>query len=296
MVKTPDLSQYPDLKVAQKGDGSIIYAYEGLIFNVPSLKHDGFTIKPEKKVKFDDGVKGKVVDCLGTLWDPDQFEYVRRPVVVGEVEDRERFSLPVVPRVLDLLIKKPGEDYYLPLDLVQFLPTIQEIINLEHSINPHTDDYYCCITVDQGYVEPKNMQRNSGFHVDGYQGPRIRPKRKPITHNYIVSDCLPTVFLAQSLAVSHIDDSQYNICLEFDRLAKPENYFQSKPYQITLMDAYTVHSSAIATQKRFRTFLRATFTQLQFDRLGNSVNPLVAPDWDEWLITSVRANLKRYIP
>jgi hypothetical protein len=36
------------------------------------------------------------------------------------------------------------------------------------------DDYWMYLTIDSGEIEPGKTQRNSGVHIDGFQGSRYK--------------------------------------------------------------------------------------------------------------------------
>ncbi len=56
--------------------------------------------------------------------------------------------------------------------------------------------------------------------------------------------------------------------------------FQGKPWEIQLMDAYTVHRGCEATERVDRTWIRLSFEVRIFDRLGNTKNPMFDYNWE----------------
>ncbi len=64
-----------------------------------------------------------------------------------------------------------------------------------------------------------------------------------------------------------------------DRQKKPESVLLTNEYEIYLMNAYLVHEGTEARQAGFRTFLRVSFDVKEFDRLGNTHNPMFDYNW-----------------
>ena len=61
---------------------------------------------------------------------------------------------------------------------------------------------------------------------------------------------------------------------EMDKQAQASPVSLTEPLNIYLMDALTVHSAVPATVNGYRTFIRISYDVKEFDRLGNSLNPL----------------------
>ena len=62
-------------------------------------------------------------------------------------------------------------------------------------------------------------------------------------------------------------------------LADESQSVLTKPYDINLMNAYSVHSSIETQLDCYRTFVRCEFSTLKFDRRGNAVNPYFEYSW-----------------
>ncbi len=247
------------------------------LFTIPTLTNDGPTLRPVSLLK----VKSNslILQDVGRVWDIDSLATVREPVVIASVADRIKFSNPKSIRILDMPIKFPGEDYRLPLETIQFIATIQSIIDYEHSINTNVDDYYVYLTVDQGFIKDGEIQRRQGCHVDGFQGARVT-KKLPINRSYVVSDEVPTAFYIQPFHVEQLDDRYHNFFLAFDNQAQPDKVWHPRPYDIVLMDAFTVHKAEVTPRPIYRTFLRLSYTMRIFDRKGNTHNPLFNYEWN----------------
>lgn len=66
---------------------------------------------------------------------------------IGTIEDVFAFTFPM-PSVMNLPIKKVGEEIYLPIEYMGMVEALQKIIDHQKSINPNFSKYYAYITVD----------------------------------------------------------------------------------------------------------------------------------------------------
>lgn len=224
-----------------------------------------------------------IIKDLNTVWDVEKFKTARTPLSLGVIPEEERtlFCKPGVPIIRDMPIKFPNSDVRLPIELSQFENTIRKILEIEKAINPDYDEYYCYLEVDQGEVRPGTLQRELPCHVDGLQGARTNPKVK-INHSYIVGSALPTIFYNQPFDLSRLDETKHNFFWEMNRQVRETNSahaVQGQPWEIQLMDAYTVHRGCEATEPVFRTWIRLSFEVRIFDRVGNTKNPLFDYNW-----------------
>lgn len=260
------------------------FRYRNLVFKVPLLDGDGKELgdlwqnNPSTTMDIP-SYNHPILQNIGTTWDQSKLAQLRTPIHVGQVTNRSNFSLRRDIRVLDMPIKFPGTNYRLPLEILPYTDTINLIRSFEASINPHVERYYAYLTIDQGYVCKGEMQRNKGYHVDGFQGARVWPK-VAIGHSYVVSNSTPTVFAMQSFNAEHLNEAKHNFFLAFDRLVDKRLTWKPQVYQIMLMDAYTVHKAAIMEVSDYRTFFRLSFSVRVFDRMGNTHNPLFDYDWE----------------
>lgn len=257
------------------------YTYSGYSFTVPSMGKSGVSLTPKPYSITSYNYNSKIIDDLHSIWDLNKFKNPRMPLEVGRIADERPFHTPIA-RILDMPIKLAGSnEYKIPEDVIPFLTTIQMIVDHEHSILSERQllSYYAYLTIDQSYVQAGTMQRKPGAHVDGFQGARISPKTI-INHSYVVSNGTPTVFFPQSFNFSKLNERMHDFFLEMDNQADEDKAVPSKPFTVYLMDAYTVHRASLATQDCFRTFLRLSYDVKEFDRLGNTINPLFSYKWD----------------
>ncbi len=224
-----------------------------------------------------------ILNDLNTVWDVEKFKVPRKPLSVGFIpeDERETFCRPGVPKVRDMPIKFPGSDIRIPAELAQFEGVIRQIIAFEMRINPDFNEYYCYLEVDQSTVMPGRLQRELPCHVDGFQGARWDPKVK-INHSYLVGSALPTIFYPQSFDLTALDEKKHNFFWEMNRqVAETDSMYayQGEPFEIQLMDAYTVHRGCAASEPTERTWIRLSFEVRKFDRIGNTKNPMFEYDW-----------------
>src|ERR1051326_1055939 len=109
----------------------------------------------ERKDSFPEA-KELLASDIAHLWDVSSFNKERWPYKVGDVEKSVLDSQK--PNVLDMPIKLPGGDMRIPLsDDVKKI--VQQCFEFEKSINPRWEEYYCYLTINQGWVEPHTTQR-----------------------------------------------------------------------------------------------------------------------------------------
>ena len=125
-------------------------------------------------------------------------------------------------------------------------------------------------------VSPSPRPRVLDF--DGMQGAAY-PRKLPVCHSYIVCDTLPTRFYVQGFGTKYLNEIKNNWFVELGKQATIEKVFYPKPFDIFLMTAYQVHEAVPASVSTWRTFMRIEFTLKQYNRVGNTVNPLIPVDW-----------------
>ena len=259
--------------------------YRGKHYTIPALDTAGaLTIEARPGVDVDLPESSPILDKIGSVWDVENFKIPRQPVRLGHVPESARAAIhrPGMPRTLDMPIKFPGSPYRVPAAFAQLEWLLQRVADIEAVINPrHHDEFYCYMTVDQGDVPAGSLQREAPCHVDGFQGARWTPKVR-INHTYTISDVLPTAYYVQPFDFTGLDEARHNFFWEMNRQVAETNSaheWHADPWELTLMDAYTVHRGAAAPVATPRTWIRLSFEVRIFDRLGNARNPLFRYDW-----------------
>lgn len=266
-----------------------VVTHRGIDLLLPLFdKMDGIHLEPAaRQVALPSSGTHPVLRDIGTPWSLSKHAEARKPVVLGglgEAEARLFMShvAPQVGHVLDMPIKFPGTDVRLPGELASFAQVVQRIIDIEAALNPHYGEYYAYLSVHQGMVNPGDRQRETPYHVDGFQGPRWTSKH-PANHSYLVADVLPTVFYPVGFPLDDIDPNFDDVYAEFARRidADPQvETWMPKPFEIMLMDCYCVHRGQRASEPTFRTWLRISWETRIFDRLGNAHNPHFDYAWE----------------
>lgn len=246
--------------------------YAGKTFNIPTLGQDGFSFPTL------DPLNIPIFQTMNRVFDLKNFEIPRKPIVVGHGGFNNR-PLGEDVRILDMPIKFPGSNYRVPLECKRFRQVIEQMAMNETLMNPLVDNYYAYLTVDSSFVKKDKAQRNTGAHVDGFQGARITEKVEADRSYILVSD-FPTDFYVQSWNVKGLNPAKDNFFKAFDKQKKASKLWRPEPYDIVLMDAYTVHEAGRATEDKYRIFIRLSFSKRIFDRLGNTHNPLFDYDWN----------------
>ncbi len=248
--------------------------YGTLELFIPTLSADGFTLRGSE-LALTPPWQAPVLLSLNSVWNIEQFKIARQPWRICPMP----FSPLKVPMVLDLPIKFPGTEYRVPKELCQLMPILQRIVNIEGTINPVFEQAYAYLTVDTRPVTRGSSQRNGSkpcAHVDGFQGRRILPTT--IEHHYILTSSLPTEYHFQSFNVDHFD-AEENFFDFLNKQVKPDSVITHAPFELLMTDSYTVHSASVAAVDQERNFLRLSFGERIFDRLGNSHNPMFTYNW-----------------
>lgn len=252
---------------------NITSSYNNNRTSIPTFSKQYYSITPEIIMIKEATRREAVVDSIGKFWDKSEFsKRVHTPVTIGTVKDQESFATQVA-RCLHLPIKLPGSDIRIPEEYQHFSNILQQIFNFEVSINPGWNNLYAYLTVDQSFVPRSNSQRVPGPHVDGIPRDRDNPEAQLIDHAYLVTNAIPTMFYTQQFDMSSYDPKIHHFFAIFRALSDESRTITAKPFEIALMDAYSVHTPTQTLHDVDRTFIRLEFSTLRFDRIGNSINP-----------------------
>jgi hypothetical protein len=196
------------------------------------------------------------------------YNSVHRPLVIGEVWRRDRFSF--IPEnewgngwQIDYCpIKLPGMDgYRIPKELDQFDEVIAQIASYEHHINPHVKSYYAYLSVNQDIVEANKYQgkQENQYMSDGF---RQRGAGGPIMRCYMVYDRVPEKFCCQPFRHDSI----------YECNAKEENVVMPERYSIIAYNGYAVHKPSTVNYTYCRTRLTVAYDTLRYSKIHN--NPM----------------------
>jgi hypothetical protein len=220
-----------------------------------------------------------VLEDVGTVWDPARFAVPLRPLTVGRVEDRERFSEEPATRVGNAPVKFPGTEYRFPAEVACATEALQVAIDCEHAVNPRVDEYYAYLTVDRDVIPAGIAQRGFGAHADWLQGTRVAVKRLA-DHGYMCTDRDPPEFFHQPFELSEEDVANDAYNRVFEQRADPASVVRVEPYDVVLFDSYCVHGAIPATATAQRTFIRFFYSVGIYDRHGDTHNSLFDYHWE----------------
>jgi hypothetical protein len=219
----------------------------------------------------------------GEIFDHNRFNEVHLPTVIGSVSENLLKNRNLA--VLDMPVLMPESDgeYRLPKEVEYLAPLIEIIAAHEKAKNSDHNRRYAYLTVDQRPVRAGNTQRNPGLHIDGFQGSRITDAfggNLSIDTQYIVYNTLPTVFYSQPFPVGTLNTAVHNFFHAFEMLVDERNLSRVDPYNILSFPAYAVHRADTSPIDQSRTFLRLTYSEREFDRWGNTYNPMFDYKWN----------------
>ena len=283
-----DNAQGPEVLEETEGFEGKRTEYRGKSFSMPTLSAHGFIIVPDAALNtgnLGSHSTSAVVADLGSIWDLNKFKTLRRPLSVACVspKDMALFSLPGMPRILDMPIKFPGTEYRVPKEYAQLRPVLEMIAHHRAAFNiPGEEEFYAYLTVDQSWVEPGILQREAPCHVDGFQGARWNPKVR-LNHTYTIGDAVPTTYYEQPFDFDALNEKVHNFFWEMNRivaLTKSRHAITPEDGELTMMDAYCVHRGSPAPERLYRTWIRLSFEVRKFDRLGNAHNPMFDYNWE----------------
>jgi hypothetical protein len=169
-----------------------------------------------------------------------------------------------------LPIKMPNLDFRLP-------PNLKFLEDLRLYLLTYDDDKdYIYATVKKMYVSPDCPSNRPGWHCDGFGTKDL---------NYIWYDSVPTEFCVQEFDLS--DD--HNISMyEMERQARKENIITFPNNSLLLLDQTVVHRVAECKEPGFRTFVKISISDKQYNLKGNSHNYLFDYEWEMFERTKER--------
>lgn len=221
-------------------------------------------------------------------WNIKFYNKTNLPLIIGVIEDREKFSYKLGElglRFLDLPIYMPNQGWRIPPQLEQFKEIIEKAVACERCLNPNFEaDHYVYITVDQGVVLPHTSQRRAGWHGDSYRKIDSRKKELiiPVDHLYVVANSCPTLFVPGPFPFDEVDPEDVDQVLKhFSDLANDQEIIKYPDYTILRMDPYCVHDAGIneSDDSLHRTFIKISISQSKYCKLGNAHNQLFIYDW-----------------
>lgn len=226
------------------------------------------------------------------LWHVNEFNKINLPDVVGVLSHTSCFSENNGVRVLDLPIFMPGQGWRIPDNICkQFIEPI--LMAVAHELQyGDLKEHYVYVTIDQKYVEAGNTGRRAGAHSDAYiervgeqvdvtteNADIIAKQMGEVSHTYIVADVIPTEFFEAAFPIT--DTKCDGVLKTFDDIAATAPVKTYAPYTLLKLDPFVVHRAAICQENTQRTFMKVSISRHQYNRSGNTQNPMFVYDWPE---------------
>ncbi len=247
---------------------------------------------------------------IGAVWQPNRLTMAHLPVIFDRIANRQAFDNPVsitsqfstaaqVPLgiivsphaqdasfitpegmyIEDLPIKFPQTDYRIPQIIWDnYGDLLKREIELERMINPHLDDQYIYLTIQQSTVKKDDTHRPSGVHIDGFQKPNIIPQ--PVQHQMSICNMLPTKFYAAPLTGNPAQMQKKEIFNALAHACQGITPYRPPVYTLHLLNAYCPHEPDTAPADGFRTFIRFSASSIPFMGQDNTRNDLFSYNWD----------------
>jgi hypothetical protein len=249
-------------------------------------------------------------DEVGTIWQPNRLTMAHLPTIFDRVGNRQAFDNPVrltsqfstaaqvaqgiivsphaqdssfiTPEgmyIEDLPIKFPQTDYRIPQIIWDnYGDLLKREIELERMINPHLDDQYIYLTIQQSTVKKDDTHRPSGVHIDGFQKASIIPQ--PVQHQMSICNMLPTKFYAAPLTGNPAQMQKKEIFNALAQACQGITPYRPPAYTLHLLNAYCPHEPDTAPADGFRTFIRFSASSIPFMGQDNTRNDLFTYNWD----------------
>ncbi len=270
--------RHKNILTSYDGFGYRVNKYANFEFHVYDLIRNGFKLQPTKEVKIvpDSLIEEPILDTVNKKWDKSNFSIPRKPIVLSKLKGAEKLFGEKTPRVLELPIKLIGQtDFRIPIQFKNCKGLIQKVINYESSINKNINDYYAYLTVDNSFVQKNDAQRTIGIHCNGFQSSR---EKREIERHYLVYSDDTDLFYVYPFKVDDLGEETHDFFESFEKQVEKADIIEvwrPDPYELILADAYTVRAAVEASYAGTRKFFRLTFSKYKFDRLGNSINPMI---------------------
>ena len=210
------------------------------------------------------------------------FKKISAPVDCGAFELKPWQGLGDT-RCLHLLIRNSAfrfGRFMLPAGLAEkHRGLLQLLYNTRDLVEPGAFPY-TYLTIDTGVVQPGQVQRTPGWHVDGLQGDEV-PVKKPIDVTFTWCDVLPFAYAHQSFKLPpETNLSEHNIFETLGARVKPKKIRGTQANRIYAMDSYCVHRGTPALIPIRRTFIRVSYTHIPVTSTKMTVNANMAYDYE----------------
>lgn len=208
-----------------------------------------------------------------TIFNLENYLYVNPPIDLG-LEDFDLKVFSQQPKILRLTIKQPNTGIRLPKEIPDCISYwVNQNVKYEAGFNKNIENTFMHLTIDDAQHD-NTTQRLPGFHVDGFQGAKLRDETRYdiIEHSYILASDPGTQICAQPFYLQHLEAARHNSFFEMDKQAKPENIRSLLGWHTYLIDPYMIHRTPPALTGR-RIFMRLTVCYQELENPNNTQNP-----------------------
>lgn len=167
-------------------------------------------------------------------------------------------------------VKLPGRvAIVLPDNLNQFSPLMRRVFN---DCADRWHESYVYLTAKTLWVTPDSPGNRPGWHSDGFLTDDL---------NYIWSDRAPTVFFHDGGLHAFSADHEASLP-EMEALCRTDAFvlYAYPDKHLLRLDETVLHRTPEAFAPGMRTFVKISVSRHRYALEGNSINHLLAPDWD----------------
>jgi hypothetical protein len=167
---------------------------------------------------------------------------------------------------------KSESDFVIPPNLRQYTPLLHRIY--EKGYGPLLKWRYVYITAKTLWVTPDNPGNRPGWHSDGFMTDDL---------NFIWSDSNPTVFWEPPYDNKYqfIQDHHASLAeMDFECERTPEYHKTYPNKHLLLLDETVMHKVAPVKKAGFRTFVKISVSEHEYNLLGNSINHDLNLGWE----------------
>jgi hypothetical protein len=239
----------------------------------------------EKQTHFNALIKhNNVVEFQSRKWSLDLFKEAKPPLIIDSVNSSifSKRNADTYLWTMDLPIKMPRSDIRVPEEFSQFIEFVKKCFIHESITNPHLNDWYAYLCVDQRPVEYNLSQRRPGAHADSFPTGYVNMNRLSDSI-YLCYDSLPTEFCLGDFTFNKNINTSSNadIFKHFETNTKNVKVYDC--YHIIKLDSGHVHRVSFnngSIKKTIdRTFIKVVFSPDIFNRIGNDHNYLFDYNW-----------------
>lgn len=152
----------------------------------------------------------------------------------------------------------------MPRNLWRFAPLIEAI---RKDLGERFIDEIVYVTAKHMYCAPGTTANRPGYHSDGFLTNDL---------NYVWYDSLPTVFNNSAFWVALDHEKSLE---QFETQVQPENDVTYGCMQLLKLDQQVIHRVAEATVPMFRTFVKISVSEHEYNLSSNSHNYDLAYSW-----------------